>query len=193
LTFIIDKNKVETSDHSKKRGETTRPDKWRNFKIIIMKSKLTVFLATLFLSVCTLSGNAQTSIPKGKAQLIEFTNETAQFRVPEGKSWFIYSIFSDYVVDGVVKFNEYTKTNEYTDDLDIRIFLKDLNGTEKTNYIKNIYGTQLYRSSNASTVIPFPVIFPEKTTFNLIVLKGGLGTLKLHNGKAYISIMEVDN
>ena len=158
-----------------------------------MKSKLTIFLAALFLSVCTLSGNAQTSLPKGKAQLIEFTNATAQFTVPEGKSWFIYSVFSEYVVDGVVKFNEYTKTNEYANSLDIRIFIKDMNGTEKTNYIKNIYGTQLYRSTDASTVIPYPIIFPEKTTFNLIILKGDLGSLKLYGGKAYISLLEVDN
>lgn len=158
-----------------------------------MKSKLTIFLATLFLSVLTLSGNAQTTMPKGKAQLIEFTNATAKFTVPEGKTWIIYSIFSEYVVDGVVKIDEYSKKNTYSGSLDIRIFLKDLNGIEKTNYVKNIYGTQLYRSTNASTVIPYPIIFPEKTTFNLIILKGDLGNLQLYGGAAYISLIEVDN
>ncbi|MEY3049191.1 MAG: hypothetical protein RL365_1529, partial [Bacteroidota bacterium] len=35
-----------------------------------MKSKLTIFITTLLLSIWSLSGNAQVSIPKGKAQLI---------------------------------------------------------------------------------------------------------------------------
>lgn len=148
-----------------------------------MKSKLTIFIATLFLCVWTSSVTAQTTIPKGKAQLIEFTNETAKFTVPEGKTWIIYSIFSEYVVD----------IDEYSNSLDIRIFLKDLNGIEKTNYVKNIYGTQLYRSTNVSTVIPYPIIFPEKTSFNLIILKGDLGKLQLYGGKAYISLVETDN
>ena len=158
-----------------------------------MKLKLKLLIVTLFLSTLTSSVNAQSNVPKGKVQLIEFTNETAKFTVPEGKTWFIYSVFSEYVVDGVVKFDEYSKKNSYDNSLDIRIFLKDLNGIEKTNYIKNIYGTQLYRSTNASTVIPYPIIFPEKTTFNLIIHKGDLGSLQLYGGKAYISLVETDN
>ena len=162
-------------------------------KMNIMNLKMTVFIVTLFLSVCSLSGNAQTTIPKGKAQLIEFTNETAKFTVPEGKTWIIYSIFSEYGVDGVVKIDEHSKNNTYYTGLDIRIFLKDLNGIEKTNYVKNIYGTQLYHSRNASTVIPYPIIFPEKTSFNLMILKGDLGNIQLYGGKAYISLVETDN
>ncbi len=158
-----------------------------------MKLKLKLIIVTLFASVWTSSVNAQTTIPKGKAQLIEFTNTTANFTVPDGKTWIIYSIFSEYVVDGVVKFDEYSKMNIYDKSLDIRIFLKDLNGIEKTNYIKNIYGTQLYRSTNASTVIPYPIIFPEKTIFSLSILKGDLGSLQLYGGAAYISLIEVDN
>ena len=158
-----------------------------------MKSKLTIFVVTLFLSVCSLSGNAQATIPKGKAQLIEFTNETAKFTIPEGKTWYVYSIFSDYVVGGTVKYNEYAKEDRLEESKDVRIFLKDLNGIEKTNYIKNIYATQLFRSSDASTVIPYPIVFPEKTTFNLIILKGNLGSLQLYGGNAYISLVETDN
>ena len=158
-----------------------------------MNLKMTVFIVTLFLIVCSLSGNAQTTIPKGKAQLIEFTNETAMFTVPEGKTWHVYSIFSDYVAGGTVKYDEYSKENQLQGQKDIRIFLKDLNGIEKTNYVKNIYGTQLFRSSNASTVIPYPIIFPEKTSFNLIILKGDLGSLQLYGGNAYISLVETDN
>lgn len=155
---------------------------------------MTIFIVTLFLSVCTFSSNAQTTTPKGKAQLIEFTNETAKFIVPEGKTWHVYSIFSDYVTGGTVKYSESIKDNILSEKKHIRIFLKDLNGIEKTNYIKNIYGTQLFHSYDTSSAIHYPIIFPEKTTFNLIVLKGDyFGSLQLYGGKAYISLVETDN
>ena len=98
-----------------------------------------------------------------------------------------------YIVDGVIKFNDYEKKNLLDNSLDVRIFVKDLNGLEKTNYLNNTYGTQLYRSTNASTVIPYPIVFPEKTKFSLVILKGDIGSLQLHNGKAYISFIEIDN
>ena len=158
-----------------------------------MKSKFKNSIAALFLSILSLNSYSQTAIPKGKTQLIEFTNATAKCTVPVGKTWIIYSIFSDYVVDGTITVNEYSKKNELTGQADVRIFLKDFNGSVKTNYIKNIYGTQLYRSTNASTVISYPVIFPEKTEFSLIILKGELGELELHNGSAYISFIEIYN
>jgi hypothetical protein len=158
-----------------------------------MKSKFKNSIPALFLSVLSLYSYSQAAIPKGKTQLIEFTNATAKFTVPEGKTWIIYSIFSDFVVGGAIKVNEYSKKNELIGGADVRIFLKDLNGSEKTNYIKNIYGTQLYRSTNTSAGISYPVIFPEKTAFSLIVLKGDLGDLELQNGSAYISFIEIDN
>lgn len=158
-----------------------------------MKSKMTSYIVTLFLCTFSLFSEAQTTIPKGKAQLIEFTNATAKFTVPDGKTWVIYSFFSDYIADGVIKYNESYKVKELESE-DVRIFLKELNVVEKTNYIKSIYGTQLYRSSNASTVIPYPLVFPEKTTFSLINLKGSnLGEVLLYNGSAFISFIEVDN
>jgi hypothetical protein len=158
-----------------------------------MKSKMTTLFNVLLFSLWFLPFNAQTEVPKGKAQLIEFTNETAKFTVPEGKTWLVYSVFSDYVTEGTINVNEYSKEKELVGTKEIRIFLKDLNGIEKTNYTKNIYGTQLFRSTNASTVIPYPIILPEKTTFNLIILKGDLGSPQLYGGKAYISLVETDN
>ena len=155
-----------------------------------MKLKI-LFLLLTFTFI--FHSNAQTSIPNGKIKLIEFTNETANFTIPEGKSWIIYNIFSDYLVDGEVKYNDYQKKNILENPLDIRVFIKELNGAEKTNYLKNIYGTQLYRSTNASTVIPYPIVFPEKTLLTLIILKGDIGSLQLHNGKGYISLIEIDN
>lgn len=155
-----------------------------------MKKLLTLVLIALSINAFSQSLEKYAD---GKVKLIEFTNDSANFNIPEGKAWIIYNVFSDYIVDGVVKFNDYAKKNFLDEPLDVRIFVKDLNGIEKTNYLNNIYGTQLYRSTNASTVIPYPIMFPEKTTFSLIILKGDIGTLQLHNGKAYISLIEIDN
>jgi hypothetical protein len=184
---------AEKGEHPKMPKQKHTKVATTQYNMKIWNSKWNNVIAALFLSLCALNVTAQTTVPKGKAQLIEFTNATAKFTVPEGKTWIIYSIFSDYVTGGQVKLNDYTKKNELEEEDDIRIFIKDLNGVPKTDYLKNIYGTQLYRSTNASTVIPYPIIFPEKTTVTLIVLKGNLGSLKEYDGKAYISLIEIDN
>ena len=158
-----------------------------------MKIKMFVFIATFFLNFYSIFVSAQITIPTGKARLIEFTNANAQFSVPEGKAWIIYSVFSDYAVDGVMKYEEYFKEDRLKDELGVRVFLKDLNGVEKTNLIKNVYGPQLYRSNTIATGISYPIIFTEKTTFNLILLKGDLSKIKLYKGAGYISLMEIDN
>ena len=97
-------------------------------------------LLILFLCVWSFPIKAQTAVPIGKAQLIEFTNATAKFTVPEGKTWIIYSIFSDYITGGTVDNRGYLIDTE-----DVRIFIKKLNGVQKTNFVRNIYGPQLYR------------------------------------------------
>ena len=89
----------------------------------IMKSKF-LYLSIIFFSIVS-NSNAQTAIPNGKVKLIEFTNDSANFNIPEGKAWIIYSVFSDYIVDGVIKFNDYEKKNLLDNSLDVRIFVKD--------------------------------------------------------------------
>ena len=142
---------------------------------------------------CTLffGSQAQESMPKGEIMFVEFDNSNATFQVPEGKSWFIYNIYSDYVVGGTVI--QYEGKSLLQDPDDVRIFIKDLDGKMKTDYTKNIYGPQVYRSTNASTVIPFPLNFTDKTSFSLIALNGVLGRLTPHPGSCYISIIEVAN
>lgn len=143
-------------------------------------------LLILFLCVWSFPIKAQTAVPIGKAQLIEFTNATAKFTVPEGKTWIIYSIFSDYITGGTVDNRGYLIDTE-----DVRIFIKKLNGVQKTNFVRNIYGPQLYR--NGSSVFSYPLVFPENTTFDLITLKGRIGSLKEYSGKSYLSLVESDN
>jgi hypothetical protein len=153
-----------------------------------MKSKLTIFLSTLILSVCTLSGNAQTSLPKGKAQLIEFTNATAQFTVPAGKTWYIYSILTDWSANTMKD----DRGDYYSDD--IRVFIKSLNGKVKTDYKTNKMGPQLgSRSTSPSPGTGYPIILPENTSIQLIQLCGDEGKWKEYSGIALISVIEVDN
>jgi hypothetical protein len=146
-----------------------------------MKSKLTIFLATLFLSVCTLSGNAQTSLPKGKAQLIEFTNATAQFTVPAGKTWYLYNILTDFETD--VKDD---KGDYYV--YFIRVFIKSLNGEVKTDLKTYKMGPQLGGEGTG-----YPIIFPENTSLELIQLYEREEEYKEYSGTAFISVIEVDN
>jgi hypothetical protein len=131
-----------------------------------MKSKMTIFIAALFLCVCNLSSIAQTTIPKGKVQLIEFTNANAKFTVPEGKTWYIYGVF------GSGKLN---------------IYMKSLNGTELTDLPTQILG------SNLGTIIT--KIFPQNTNFELIILTFNEVQNKyiLSENKAWINYVEVDN
>ena len=153
-----------------------------------------IYSTVLFFVFSISCSFAQTAIPQGKAILKEFNNASAHFEVPEGKYWVIYGIFSDYLSGGTIKMNQYTKTNVMENSEEVRIFMKNLNGTQVTDLSKNIFGTQLFRSTNASTVIPFPVVFPEKTSFDLLIVKGeDIASLKEHPGKGYISIMEVTN
>lgn len=153
-----------------------------------MNLKKNVFIVTLFLSVFSLLCNAQTTMEKGKAQLIEFTNETAKFTVPEGKTWIIYNVFSDYCTDiktdaaGVL-----TSTN-------IRIYIKSINNVTKTDLAKMILGTQLYMSKDATKAIGMPIVIPEKTKFELLLVSGdAYKEFKLFSGTGFMSIIETNN
>jgi hypothetical protein len=146
-----------------------------------MKSKLTIFLATLFLSVFTLSGNAQTSLPKGKAQLIEFTNASAKFTVPAGKTWYLYSILTDFETD--IKDD---KGDHYV--YFIRVYIKSLNGEVKTDYKTYKIGPKL-----GSEGTSYPIIFPENTSIELIQLYERESEYEEYSGSAFISVIEVDN
>ena len=130
-----------------------------------MKSKMTIFIAALFISTWSLSGNAQTTVPKGKVQLIEFTNTTAKLKVPEGKTWYIYGVFGS----------------------GLDIYMKSLNGTELTDLPTQKLGSHL-----GTNILK---IFPQNTNFELIILTLNEDTNKyiLSENKAWINYVEVDN
>jgi len=130
--------------------------------------KLKLFIVTLFLSILTSSVNAQSNVPKGKAQLIEFTNETAKFTVPEGKTWYIYNIFCEqYYTQG-------------TEEKEAGILFKSIN-----NIIFNKGKGPTVYYYNTGLVLNFPIVFTEKTQFELEIFNSGK--------KAIITYVEVDN
>jgi hypothetical protein len=133
-----------------------------------MKSKLKFFFVAIFLTVLALSVNAQATIPKGKSQLIEFTNSTAKFAVPEGKTWYIYNVFCEQT---------YTQG---TEEKDACILFKSIN-----NIIFNKGKGPLVYYYNTALVLNFPLVFTEKTQFELEIFNSGK--------KAIITYVEVDN
>ena len=141
-----------------------------------MKKIMIIFFVTLVLSVCSLSGNAQTTTPKGKAQLIEFTNATAKFTVPVGKTWVVNNVFS-----------------YYDRNIDLKVYIKSINGTILTDLTKKEYGTLLYHSRDMGFVIKFPIIFPENTSFELVIISGGWDTQTISDKKAFLNFTETEN
>lgn len=146
-----------------------------------MKSKLIVILFTIILSVWTNIGIAQTTMPKGKAQLIEFTNETAKFTVPAGKTWYIINAFFDYKVD--LKYN--TSGEKISKDEDTQVFIKSINGKILTDLSINKLGPMFSGS----------LVLPENTIIEFIITSGSWiwGPIKQYNLNAYLNLIEVDN
>jgi hypothetical protein len=144
-------------------------------------------MATMLLTFEAL--NAQNTIAKGDAKLLEFKNATAKFIVPEGKTWVIYSAFSDYFTD--LRFDEFGGNIQES----IHIFIKSMNETIKTDLSKKLFGPSLFTSmENVSTHMGFPIILPEKTSFELILVKGFyFKDLKPYLGTGYLSIVEMSN
>ena len=132
-----------------------------------MKSKTPLFIIALCFTLFVSKGFAQTGTPKGKANLIEFTNTTAKFKVPEGKTWYIYNVFGERrFLQGV-------------EEKDVRIILKSINN------INFKLGPMLYYYNTGITV-NYPLVFAEKTTFEL-ELNDNTGS------KAVMTYVEVDN
>ena len=147
-------------------------------------------MATMLLTFEAL--NAQNTIAKGDAKLLEFKNATAKFIVPEGKTWVIYSAFSDHLTD-------FKSTENGVSVEPIYIFIKSLNETVKTDLSKKLYGPVLFFSvewNYTPKLMAFPIILPEKTSFELILVKGLVdqeGGPRPYIGTGYLSIVEMSN
>ena len=129
---------------------------------------IVVLLLIFFFCVISKNVNAQSDLPKGKVHLVEFINGEGKFAVPQGKSWYIYNIFSDR--------KHYTQVEGR--DGYVTIAFKRINQVVYEN------GPCVY-NQNLGNIINFPLIFPEKTTFEFIIKNSG--------AKAIMSYIEVDN
>jgi hypothetical protein len=104
-------------------------------------------------------------VPKGKANLIEFNSSNSVFIVPEGKTWYVYNVFCE------------RKSVQNTEESPNAIVLKRVN-----NLIFK-KGPLVYLSESA---INFPLIFPEKTTFELEIISSS-------KTQATMTYIETDN
>jgi hypothetical protein len=147
-----------------------------------MKKNIVLITCILVLSfICDL--HSQTVYPKGKAHIIEFNNTTAKFTVPAGKTWYIVNIFSDYFTDFIPN----------STSSEINIFLKSLDGTVITDLSINKVGTKVY-SGVQTYALRMPLIFPENTVFELIIISGELSKPNINNSiKAFLNYVECDN
>ena len=69
-----------------------------------MKSKIILLLSIIIFHFSANKSVAQNF--NGKANIVEFTNATAKFTVPSGKTWIIQNIFSDGYTNFKIK-NKY--------------------------------------------------------------------------------------
>ena len=153
------------------------------FSFTFLKKGKMKFLSAIFICLLSFSTLAQ----KEEAKFQQFNNFTAQFEVPEGKTWVIQQIFSSFAADVTTNTDG---TSEFTP---VRIFIKTLNGDIKTDWEGNRFGPQVFQSNNTSAVISYPITLPEKTKFSLVVVKGNPGAFKSFDGSAYISYKELTN
>ena len=160
-----------------------------------MKSKLSFLIVALFLSAFTSISSAQTSIPKGKAMITEFTNLSSKFTVPAGKTWYIVNIFSDCAAN-LVKSDDLKSLN-YSE---VRIFIKSINGSTLTDLTINKFGPVVYRGPNHERVHPMPIVLPENSIIEFVITTGDWSSLDqtikiIKNDKlnAFINIVEIDN
>ena len=141
-----------------------------------MKSKIFIIVIAFYLSYPSVL-KAQTTLPKGKVKLVEFTNANAKFTVPPGKTWYIYQVLS------------FAKIKEEN----INVFIKSINNTELTNLSIEKLGPKIYDPVNIY-MIPLPIIFPENTSFSLIITSHKDGSNQTVSDKnAFINYIEITN
>lgn len=136
-----------------------------------MKSKFFLLLLALVFSA-TFYVKAQISIPKGKALLIEFNNDSSRFMVPQGKTWYVLNVFTA------------------PGKMDTYIYLKSLN--DKTLSTSKFTESQLLLFGKSERpAFNFPLVLPSATTFELIILNG-LYSKYDSEKSAYINVIEVN-
>ncbi|UKN00440.1 hypothetical protein K6119_11925 [Paracrocinitomix mangrovi] len=122
-----------------------------------------------------------------EAKMVQFNNFSADFEVPQGKTWVIQSIFSSSIGEVV------TEADGTKSTLPVRVFIKTLNGEIKTDWQGNRFGPQVFQSDNTAASIAYPITLPEGTKFSLVMITGNPGDCKAFNGSGFMSLYEVTN
>lgn len=139
------------------------------------------FLLIVLIMSAAVAVHAQS--PNGKAMMVKFTNASASFTVPEGKTWYINQAFVTYKVD---------------EDTRYFIIVKSMNGVAlaelSTTSLKSS-GVYLFNSNKISE--NSKLILPENTTFELLIYSGTYYnnnlTYATYDGQGYLNYVEVDN
>jgi hypothetical protein len=139
-----------------------------------MKNNYLILICALLISSLSFTATSQVVIPKGKVLLLEFSNASAKFTVPEGKAWYVINVFA---APG--------KTS-------INVFLKSINAKDLST--SRLSSTNLFLfKSNEKVTFSFPLAFPSNTTFELSIVSFDLLSSDIDEKTAYINIIEADN
>ncbi len=130
--------------------------------------------------------SAKAQIINGKANIIEFTNVTAKFTVPSGKTWIIQNVFSDITT----KFKVVSSWNNELAFCPIEVYIKNINGVIKTDLITKQFSIQMNNRD-----FYHPIYLPENTSIEFIITYDDFSdkTTKTYDGSAIINYIELSN
>ncbi len=150
-----------------------------------MKTKIILFLSIIIIQLSANKSAAQNF--NGKANIIEFTNTTAKFTVPSGKTWIIQNIFSDIETKFKVKDNW---NNGELNHCSIYVFIKSINGIIKTDLISKQYSKRINNTSDFH-----PIYLPENTIIEFLIVysDSSTKTIKNFDGSATLNYIEITN
>lgn len=123
----------------------------------------------------------------GVAGKLTMNNTRSTWTVPAGKHWVINQFIADYITD-LQKDSLGNMVGK-----EIHIFLKSINTVTLTDAANNIYGPQVFCSSNPNHTIQFPLILTENTSFSIVVFKGNYGAFELYDGNVICTYYEKEN
>jgi hypothetical protein len=146
--------------------------------------KIVLFVAIIATSICI---QAQ-GVFSGQSKITGISNYTGKLTVPEGKTWQIIGVFSDYAVD----VNGYGTTASTTSET--IIFIKSLNGIEITNLTTNKFGPVIFCSMDNTKCIHLPLILPSGSTIEFLICKGSFETkFQPCSSQTFINYIEITN
>lgn len=148
-----------------------------------MKSNLILLLSIIIFQFSVNKSVAQNF--NGKANIIEFTNTTAKFTVPSGKTWIIQNIFSDEYTNFKIKNN-----NNGLEHCRVLVFIKTINGIIKTDLITEKNSKRLNNNSEFH-----PIYLPENTSIEFIITYDDFmaDKIKIYDGSATLNYIEITN